>query len=131
MRPRRSCGICLLLTLWICFPTPTTSGQLLTDSEIDSMIPSDRFYAGSEVRDLVKGIVAEAHKATQAAAAEAVKTALIPLEGELAGERLKSQRWETAWREERAGLVLGKVLFFGGAAVFLVAGGIALGAAAF
>lgn len=131
MRPRRSFGICLLLTLWICFPTPATSGQLLTDQEIDSMIPSDRFYAGSEVRTLVKGLVAEAHKEIQATAAEAVKVAIIPLEGELAAERVKSQRWEAAWREERGSLVLGKVLFFCGAATFLLAGGAALGAAAF
>lgn len=131
MRPRRSCGIFLLLTLWICFPTPGTSGQLLTDSEIDSMIPADRFYEGSQVRDLVKGIVAAAHKEIQAAAAEAVKVAIIPLEGELAAERVKSQRWEAAWREERAGLVLGKILLFGGAAVFAISAGVAIGAAEF
>ena len=130
--PRRNgCAICLLLTLWVCFPTPATSGQLLTEDELDSMIPSDRFYAGSEVRILVKGVVAEAHKEIRQAAAEAVKEAVIPLMAELAAERVKSERWEAAWREERSSALLGKVLLFGGAAVLVFAGGAALGATVF
>jgi hypothetical protein len=107
------------------------SGQLLTEAEIDSMIPSDASYAGSEVRALVKDLVAEAHKEIRAAAAEAVKEAIIPLASELAGERVRSAKWEEAWRAERGNLLLGKVMSFGGAALLVFAGGAALGAAMF
>lgn len=131
MLRRNACGICLLLTLWICFPTPATSGQLLTDAEIDSMIPSDRFYSGSEVRDLVKGLVAEAHKEIRQAAAEAVKMAVIPFMADLAGERVKSEQWEAAWREERGRRLAAQVMLVVCGAVALLAGGTALGAAAF
>jgi hypothetical protein len=131
MLRRNGCAICLLLTLWVCFPTPATSGQLLTEDGIDSMIPSDAFFQGSEVRVLVKGVMAEAHKAIRATAAEAVKEAVIPLMAELAGERVKSATWEAAWREERAGGALGRVLFFGGAALLVFVGGAALGATVF
>lgn len=126
MLRRNACGICLLLTLWICFPTPATSGQLLTDAEIDSMIPSDRFYSGSEVRDLVKALVAEAHKEIRQAAAEAVKEAVIPLQADLAGERLRGDRWEAAWREERSRRLLAQVMLVAGGALLVFAGGAAL-----
>lgn len=126
-----ACGICLLLTLWICYPTPATSGQLLTEQEIDSMIPSDRFYSGSEVRDLVKGLVAEAHKEIRQAAAEAVKEAMIPIMADKAAAEVRAEKWEAAWREELAGRVWGKVLLFTGSSLLLFTGGAALGAAAF
>lgn len=121
--------ICLLLTLWLSFPTPPTSGQLLTEAEIDSMIPSDAFYEGSEVRALVKGLVAAAQTEIRTAAAEAVKIAVIPIMAELAGERVRSEKWEAAWREAQAGLFWGKALLIGGTALAVFAGGLALGAA--
>jgi hypothetical protein len=131
MRRLRLYGICLLTLLWLGFPTPPMSGQLLTEAEIDSMIPLDVSYAGSEVRALVKGLVASARAEIRTAAAEAVKAAVIPLEADLAGERVRSARWEAAYRAELAGRVWGKVLLFTSAGLMLFAGGAALGAAVF
>lgn len=131
MRRRRGSGIFLLTLLWISFPTLPTCGQLLTDSEIDSTIPADAFYTGSDVRILVKGIVAEAHQAIRTAAAEAVKEAIIPIAAELAAERVRSQKWEEAWRAELKGQLVGKVLLFGGATLLVFASGAALGATVF
>lgn len=131
MRPRRSCGIYLLMLLWIVFPTPATSGQLLTEEELDLMIASESSWSGVEVKILVKGILEAAHKEIRNTAAEAAKEAVIPVVAELAAERVKAQKWEEAWRQERASQVLIKILLFASAAVSLVAAGAALGAAAF
>ena len=131
MLRRRGCGICLLVLLWISFPALPTSGQLLTEAEIDSMIPSDASYAGSEVRTLVKGLVAEAHNAIRAAAAEAVKEAVIPTMADKVAAEVRAQKWEAAWREEVAGQARGKVLLFTSSALMLFAGGMVFGATAF
>ncbi len=68
-------------------------------------------------------------------AAEAVKEAVVPLQGELAGEKVRGDRWEAAWREERAARTraegLSKWRLVIGGLGLLFSAGVALGASAF
>ena len=126
---------CLLLMLWIGFLTPPTYGELLTPAELDSLIESGRFYTADEVKTLVWQIIQAADEEIRQTAAQAVKMAIIPLAGELAGERVRAERWQAEYRQELALRIRaerwGRVGLVAGIAAAVFSGGVALGAAAF
>jgi hypothetical protein len=74
-----------LLSMLLILIMPMMSGELLTREEVDSLIPPDQYFKGSDVQELVWDLIQTANKEIGITANEAVAEATTPLMIKIAG----------------------------------------------